>query len=425
MRPVSLNSMDVARAKPRGIPRGVAVALGGVVLAIGAAVALISLTRTGGGVAVDRASVVTDTAKLGTLSRSISAAGALAPQEVHIVAAEQPGTVESVFVKPGAYVTAQTPIANLSNPDLGAAAVAARSSVDVAQADLVSAEQQAKTAALAQRWAYTSAQAQAEMDQTNFSVDQQLHRQGYIADQTYRIASIKATQSTAQFVIARSQIGVDAAEQDAKIAAAQAELAQAQAQLQAKEAEVGALIVRARTAGIVQSVAVDPGARVDAGTELARVADQHDLKAALQVPEGQVHSVNIGMPVLVDTGNGSVTGHVARIAPSAQDGSVAVDVSFTGALPAGARPDLNVDGTIELQRLRGVLSIARPAEAADNTSVSLYKVDPRTSLARQVQVRLGAGSTDRIEVLGGLAAGDEVIVSDTSAYGGAPLLRLH
>jgi HlyD family secretion protein len=425
MRPVSLNSMDVARAKPRRIPRGVALALGGVVLAIGAVVALISLTRSTSGVAVDRASVVTDTVKLGTLSRSIPASGALAPQQIHIVAAAQPGTVESVFVKPGAYVTVQTPIARLSNPDLDAAIVAARSSVDVAEADLVSAEQQAKAAALAQRSAYASAQAQAEMDQTNLSVDAQLHRQGYIADYTYRIAAIKATQSNAQFGLAHSQIGVDAAEQDAKIAAAQAELVQAQAQLRAKETEADALVVRAHTAGIVQSVAVDPGARVDAGIELARVADQHDLKAVLQVPEGQVHSVNIGMPVLVNTGNGTVTGDVARIAPSAQDGSVAVDVSFAGALPAGARPDLNVDGTIELQTLRGVLSIARPTEAADNTTVSLYKVNPRTSLARQAQVRLGVGSTDRIEVLGGLAAGDEVIVSDTSAYGDAPLLRLH
>jgi HlyD family secretion protein len=425
MRPASLNSMDVARAKPRRIPRGVAVALSGVVLAIGAIVALNSLTRTGGGVAVDRASVVTDTVKLGTLSRSISASGALAPQEVHIVAALQPGTVENVFVKPGAYVMAQTPIARLSNPDLDAALVATRSSVDVAEADLVSAQQQAKAAALAQRSAYTSAQAQAEMDQTDLSADEQLHRQAYIADQTYRIALIKATQSKAQFVLAHAQIGVDAAEQGAKIAAAQAELVQAQAQLQAKEAEVDALVVRARTAGIVQSVAVDPGARVDAGTELARVADQHDLKAVLQVPEGQVHSVNIGMPGLIDTGNGTVTGRVARIAPSAQDGSVAVDVSFAGALPAGARPDLNVDGTIEMQTLRGVLSIVRPAEAADNTTVSLYKVDPHTSLARQVQVRLGVGSADRVEILAGLAAGDEVIVSDTSAYGSVPLLRLH
>ena len=425
MKPVSPNSMDVARVKPRGMPRSVPVILAGVVFAVVAVAGLISLTRTAGGVVVDRASVVTDIVELGTLSRSISASGTLAPQEVHVVAAVQPGTVESVFLKPGANVTVQTPIARLSNPDLDAAIVAARSSVDVAKADLISAEQQAKAAALAQRSAYVSAQAQAEMDETNLSVGEQLRRQGYIADQTYRVALIKATQSKAQFELAHSQIGVDAAEQDAKVAAARAELVQAQAQLQAKETEVDALVVRARTAGIVQTVAVDPGARVDAGTELARVADVHDLKAVLQVPEAPVHSVNVGMAALVDTGNGIVTGHVARIAPAAQDGSVAVDVSFKGALPVGARPDLNVDGKIELQTLRDVLSIARPAAAADDSTVTVYKVDPRTSLARRVRIRLGVGSADRIEVLAGLAAGDEVIVSDTSAYGGVPLLRLH
>jgi len=263
------------------------------------------------------------------------------------------------------------------------------------------------------------------MDTTNVSGEAELHREGYVADQTYRIAQIKAAESQAQLTVAHAQIGVDASEQDAKVAAAQAELAQAQAQLQAKEAEVDALTTRARSAGVVQSVAVDPGARVDVGTELARIADQRALKAVLQVPEGQVHSVAIGMPVRIDTGNGIVTGNIARIAPSAQDGSVAVDVSFSSDLPPGARPDLNVDGTIDLQTLRDVLSIARPAGAADDTIVSLYKVDPRTSQARLVQVRLGVGSTDRIEVLSGLVPGDTVIVSDTSAYGGAPLLRLH
>jgi HlyD family secretion protein len=425
MRPAAVDNMDVARVKSRGLPRGAVLALTAALLIAAAAAALTSLTRTGGVIAVDRSSVVTDTVRRGDLARLIAASGALAPQDVHIVAAVEPGIVESVFVKPGASVSAQTPIVRLSNPDLDAAAIAARSAVDVARADLVSAEQQAKEAALAQRSAYTSAQAQADMDTTNVASNAALHREGYIADQTYRIAQIKATQSQAQLVLAHAQIGVDAAEQNAKIAAAQAELAQAQAQLQAKEAEVGALTLRAHSAGVVQSVAVDSGARLDIGTEVVRVADQHDLKAVLQVPENQVHAVSVGMPVQVDTGNGLAVGRVARIAPSAQDGSVAVDVGFTGALPPGSRPDLSVDGTIELQTLGNVLSIARPAGAADDTTVALYKLDTRASEARAVQVHLGVGSTDRIEVLGGLAAGDTVIVSDTSAYGETPLLRFH
>ncbi|HTZ53795.1 MAG TPA: efflux RND transporter periplasmic adaptor subunit [Candidatus Acidoferrum sp.] len=425
MRPHAIDEMDVARPKTRTLSRGAAIGLTVVLLFVAAGIALLSLTRTGGGIVVDRASVVTDIVRRGDLDRAVAASGALAPQEVHIVAAVQPGIVEIVFVKPGADVTASTPIARLSNPELDADVISARSAVDVARADLASAQQQAQASSLAQQSAYTSARAQSEMDTTNVSGEAELHREGYIADQTYRIAQIKATQSKDQLSVAHAQIGVDAADQDAKVAAAQAQLDQASALLQAKEAEVETLMVRARSSGIVQSVAIDPGARVDAGTEIARVADQHDLKAVLQVPEGQVHAVAIGMPVSVDTGNGTVMGHVARIAPSAQDGSVAVDVAFTTALPGGARPDLNVDGTIDLQTLRNVLSIARPAGAADNSVVSLYRLDPRSNQARLVLVHLGVGSTDRIQILDGISAGDIVIVSDTSAYGGAPLLRLH
>jgi HlyD family secretion protein len=425
MRPVAVGEMDVARTKTRKLSRGVAIALTAALLIVAAAAALFSLTRTGGGIVVERASIVTDAVRHGDLDRSISASGALAPQEVHIVAVVQPGIVESVFVKPGANVIAGTPIAQLTNADLDADVVTARSAVDVARADLASAQQQARASALAQQSAYTSARAQSDMDTTNVSGEAELHREGYIADQTYRIAQIKAGQSKDQLTVAHSQIGVDASEQIAKVAAAQAQLDQAQAQLQAKQAEVEALTVRAHSSGIVQSVAIDPGARVDTGTELARVADQRDLKAVLQVPEGQAHAVTIGMPVRVDTGNGILTGRVARIAPSAQDGSVAVDVSFIGALPAGARPDLNVDGTIDLQTLHDVLSIARPAGAADNSTVGLYRLDAGSSQARLVQVHLGVGSTDRIQVLDGISAGDVVIVSDTSAYGGAPQLRLH
>ncbi len=425
MKPVAVDNMDVARAKSRGLPRGIVVILTVALLTAAVVAALISLMRSGGGTVVERSSIVTDTVRRGDLDRSVSASGALAPQEVHIVAAVQPGIVETVFVKPGANVVAGTPIARMSNPDLDADVVSARTAVDVARANLTSAQQQARESAFAQQSAYTSARAQSEMDTTNVSGEEELHREGYIADQTYRIAQIKAAQSKDQLGLAHAQIGVDAADQNAKIAAAQAQLDQASAILQAKAAEVDTLMVRARSSGIVQSVAIDPGARVDVGTEIARVADQHDLKAVLQVPENQVHAVNIGMPAQIDTGNGVATGRVARIAPSAQDGSVAVDVGFTGALPPGSRPDLSVDGTIELQTLRNVLSIARPAGAADNSSVTLYKLDARGSQAHAVQVRLGVGSTDRIEVLDGLAAGDTVIVSDTSAYGGAPLLRLH
>jgi HlyD family secretion protein len=425
MRSASFDGMDVVRDKKRRFPRSAIAAAGIALLIVATAGSWYLLARTGGGVTVDRSGVVTDAARRGNLDRSISAAGTLAPQDVHIVAAVQSGVVESVFVKPGSGVVTGAAIARLSNPDLDADVVSAQAAVEVARANLVSAQQQARASALAQRSTYTSARAQSEMDESIENSDTELHRQGYIADQTYRIAQIKAGQSHDQMGVADAQIDVDSANQAAKIAAARAQFDQAAAQLTAKRAEVEALIVRARSSGVVQSVAVDPGARVDAGAELARVADQQNLKAVLQVPEEQARAVALCMPTRVAIGDEVAYGRVARIAPSAQDGSVAVDVAFSASLSAGARPDVNVDGTIELQTLRNVLSIARPAGAADNASATLYRLESGSSQARLTHVALGSGSADRIQVISGLHAGDVVIVSDMSAYGGTPVLRLH
>jgi HlyD family secretion protein len=425
MRSALISGMDVRRARKRGLPRWAPI--GGIaVLAVATVIALKSLASLGGaGIGVDRSTVVTDVVQRGTLERSISAAGTLAPQEIHVVAATQAGIVDYVLVKPGASVLAGTPVARMSNPELDSAVVGARAAVDVARAQLRSAQSQAQAANLAQRSAYRTALAQARVDSTDFEGLQGLRRDGFVAEQTYQIASIKASESASQATLARAQIGVSASAQAADVAAAQAQLDQASAQLAAKETEVTSLLVCARTPGVVQSVAIDPGARVDAGGELARIADERDLKAVLQVPEGQVPSVAVGMPVLIDAGNGVATGRVAHVAPAAENGCVAVDVSFAGQLPAGARPDLNVDGTIELQRLPDVLSITRPANATDGETTQLYRIDTRTNIARLVGVKLGRGSSDRIEVLSGLTAGDAVIVSDSSAYNGAPTLRLH
>jgi HlyD family secretion protein len=426
MRSALIGGMDSPRPRKRSLPRWVSIIVGPIGLAAVAVIALKSLAGLGdAGVSVDRTTIVTDVVQRGTFERSISAAGTLAPQEVHVVAATQAGIVDAVFVKPGASVVAGTPVAGMSNPELDAAVVAARAAVDVARAQLRNAQAQAQAASLAQRSTYTTALAQARIDGTDLQTARGLHRNGFIAEQTYQIASIKASESAAQADVARAQVGVSASAQAADVAVAQAQLDQASAQLAVRETEVKALLVRAHTPGIVQSVAIDPGARVDAGAELARTADERNLKAVLQVPEGQVPSITLGMPVHVDTSNGVATGRVSHVAPAAENGSVAVDVLFAGPLPDGARPQLNVDGTIEQQKLPEVLSIARPAGASDGEIMQLYRIDPRTNLAHLVRVKLGLGSNDRIEVLSSLAAGDTVIVSDTSAYNGASTLRLH
>jgi HlyD family secretion protein len=400
---------------------------GGIVtlVALAAAGTFSLLHAADGAVLVDRSTIVTDVVQRGTLERSISAAGSLAAEDVHVVSAVEPGVVATVDVKPGAAVRAGDSIARLENPDLDAAVIDARSSLTVAQAQLASAQEQAAASALTQQSALAQDQAQMQEDVTNAESLATLHRGGMVADSTFRIAQIHAATSQRQVQIGRAEVSVGAADARARVAAAQAEVDRASALLDAREAQLAALTVRARAAGVVQTVAVEPGAHVDVGAQLAQIADQRALEAVLAVAESEAHDVVIGMTVLVDTGNGTATGHVTRIAPTAQNGSVAVDVRFDRSLPPGARPDLTVDGTIELERIPDAVYVARPAGVADDSTADVYRLDASGTRAALARVSFGRGSNDRIEVRSGLAPGDGIIISDTSSYGGRGSLRFH
>jgi HlyD family secretion protein len=420
-----VNAMDVPRAAVSRARRylGVGIVAGLMLAAIGAAVTLI---RPGAsGVAVDRSTIVVDTAKSGTLTISVAAAGILSAENVHVVDAIEPGVVQNLDVKPGSVVAPGDVIARMQDPETEASLVQASSAVQVAEAQLHSAQAQSQASALAQKAALATAQAQMQVDSTNFGTLEQLHHSGYVADATYQIATIKRNESRREAAISRSQIGVDAADQSARVAAAQAQLDNARAVVSAKLEEASALVVRAAIPGIVQSIAVDPGARLDAGAEIATIADTSTLKAVLQVPETQVHDLYVGMRCDVDTGNGIAAGRIERIAPTANNGSVAVDVTLVRRLPAGARPSLNVNATIIVASIVRAISILRPAGASDNSAVELYRIAPGGTRAELVPVRLGRGSVDRVQVLSGLRAGDTVIVSDMSGYGGRPSLAIH
>jgi multidrug efflux pump subunit AcrA (membrane-fusion protein) len=416
--------MDVVRERKRGIPKYAYTLVGVLVLAGLVAWALTSLTRTHAGTVVDKSTLVTDMARRGTLVRSVSAQGAFAPERVRVASATQAGVVNQIFVKAGSRVGPGTIIAQMENPALDAQVTDARSAVQVAQANLASARQQAQAAVLTQQTAVSDAQAQMEANVLQARSLNELHRKGLVADMQYQQAVIQAKKSTNDVRASRAQVGVTAADTQAKVAAAQAQLDQAQAQLIADEAQVNALTVRAATSGIVQSVDVDPGMSVAQNTTIARIADTRDLKAVLQVAESDVHAVVPGMSVRIDTGNGIVTGRVARIAPSAQNGTVAVDVTFARSLPPGARPDANVDGTIEIATIPDAISIARPAGASDGSTIDVFKIVDGGTRAVRVRVRLGQGSNDRVQVVSGLAPGDTVIVSDMSTYQDATELRL-
>jgi HlyD family secretion protein len=417
-------SMDIVRERKSGIPKYAYTVAGIAVLIAVGAWALSSLTHSHAGTVVDKSTMVMDVARRGTLLRAVSAQGAFAPERVRVASATQAGVVNQIFVKAGSRVEPGTIVAQMQNPALDAQVVDARSALQVAQANLASARQQAQAAVLTQQTAVSDVQSQMEANVLQAKSLTELHRQGLVGDVAYQQAQIQAKKSGNDLRASRAQVNVTAADTRAKVAAAQAQVDQAAAQLAADEAQVSALTVRSATTGIVQSVDVDPGMSVAQNTAIARIADTRDLKAVLQVAESDVHAVVAGMAVRIDTGEGNVMGRVARIAPSAQNGTVAVDVTFSRSLPPGARPDANVDGTIEIANIPNAISIARPAGASDESTLDIFKVVDGGTRAVRVRVHLGQGSNDRVQVTSGLVPGDAVIVSDMSTYQDQIDLRL-
>jgi HlyD family secretion protein len=418
-------TMDVARPRRLRLPRYAAQLGGALVLCALAAYALSALTRThAGGAAVDRSLLVTDTVRRGTFVRTVAAQGAFRPDVVRIASATQSGVVDALFVKPGSRVTPGMPIARMENPALVAVAEGARAQLDVARANLASARQQARALQLTQRTALADAQAQAEQSALQARALGSLHASGLVPDLQFEQARIAAKKSAGDVTLSRAQLAVADSDAVAKVAAARAQVTQAAAQLAAAQADVAALTVRAAVAGIVQDVVVDPGSSVAQNTAIARVADTRSLKAVLQVPENDVRAVAVGMRARVDAGGGAAWGRVARLAPAAQNGTVAVDVTFARRVPNGARPDASFDAAIEIARTPSAVTLARPAAASDGATLELFKLIDGGTRAVRVPVRLGSGSSDRVQVLSGVSPGDVVIVSDTSAFSDQTEVRL-
>jgi HlyD family secretion protein len=371
-----------------------------------------------------RASLVTDVVRRGELVRSVRAPGTLVAERVRVAASTADGTVETIPVRVGSVVVPGTTIATMRNPDLDAAVVDASAQLGAAQAELRSAREEANAAQLDQEAALRAAIANARQTREQARSSDELHAQGLIADVQYRLARIKDDAAQDEVALGRRKVGVAAAQARAKAAVAQAKVDQLAALLQARRAQLATLVVRAGASGVVQSLQVERGARVAAGTQIARIVDQHDLKATLQVPEAEIREVVPGLSAAVELQNTTVRGHVARVDPAAQNGAIAVDVNLDGALPDGARPDLQVEGTVVFERLHGVVSIARPVNAADNAAVDLYTLTGGGARAVRARVRLGRGSLERVQVVSGLAPGATVIVSDTSSFQDAPALRV-
>ncbi len=408
--------MDVIRQRRSRLPRAVYLGVAALLVAAGLVWALRGINPHSGSAVVDRATLVTDVARRGTLVRSVSAQGTFMPDRVRVVSATQNGVIDQIFVKPGSVVSPGATIAQMTNPALDAATSDAQAQLAVARADLESAQQQARTERLTQQSTFDNAQAQMEQSALQARSLETLHRRGLVADVQYRQAIIASRKDTNDVRIQQAQLGAASADAIAKVSAAEARVVQAQAALSADRAQVAALTVRSASSGIIQSVEVDPGTSVAQNAVIAHVADASSLKAVLQVAEGDVHSVSVGMRAGIDTGNGVFEGRVSRVAPAAENGTVATDVTFAHPLPRGVRAETNVDGIVYISSIPDAVSIARPAGAADDSTVELFKVTDGGKSAVRVRLRLGRGSAERVAVLSGLEPGDTAIVSDMSSY---------
>jgi HlyD family secretion protein len=366
--------------------------------------------------AVERQSVLIDTVKRGAMVFQVRGTGTLVPVDVRMITAQVPCKVERILLYPGTRVTEESVIAELSSPELQQAAVDALWQTRRAEADY-------EIDRLNQRATLDSTRANAREASAILQAAQRLRKEGLQSDLDVLRAQVRADEITGRLAAEEARAGLFES-RDGKVAPARARLEQARALYALKQEQVASLKVRAGMAGILQQVLVQVGQQLAAGASLAKVAKPMPLKAELRVSETQAKDILIGQPVDIDTRNGVVKGRVIRIDPAVQNGTVTVDASLEGELPRGARPDLSVEGVIELDRADHGLFVGRPVQAQAHGSISLFRLNPDGVEATRVRVRLGRGSVSSIEIVDGLKPGDQIVLSDTSAWDAADRIRL-
>jgi len=375
---------------------------------------------------VDRGTLVIDTVKRGGMLRQVRGLGTLVPEDFRWIPAATDGRVERIVVLPGSIVTPSTVILELSNPELEMQALDAESQLRAAEAQYAELKVRLQSQHLDQQAAAASVQADYAQAKMRADTDQQLAEQGLVADLNRKISRVAADQLENRNRIEQQRLSIAGEAIKAQLAGMQAQVEQKRVLARLRRDQVKALAVRAGIGGTLQQVPVEYGQHVSPGTILAKVAEQNRLKAVIKVAETQARDIQIGQPTTIDTRNGIVEGKVTRVDPAAQNGTVTVDVSLTGELPKGARPDLSVDGTIELERLENVLYVGRPAQGGQGPGpIGLFKLDEGGSTATRVTARLGRASVSTVEVVGGLKEGDQVVLSDTSAYDAVDRIRLN
>jgi HlyD family secretion protein len=373
---------------------------------------------------VERAVVWPDTVKRGPMVRQVRGLGTLTPEDIRWIPATTQGRVEKIILRPGTRVTANDVILELTNPQLEQQLQDATLKLQAAEAGLANTKVQLNNDLLQQKAAAANMEADYNKAKMQAQMNEALAKDQLVSDLVLKQSQVDAEQLSVRNQISKEQLASKAESMRAQLAVQQSLVDQARALLRLTQQQRDELKVRAGLDGMLQLVPVEVGQQVAPGTNLARVANPSRLKAEIKIAETQAKDIQLGQKAEVDTRNGIVEGRVARIDPSVINGTRTVDVTLMGDLPKGAVPDLSVDGTIELERLNDVLFMGRPAFGQDQSTVGLFKIGSDGVEAERTQVKLGRSSVNTIEILAGLKVGDQVILSDMSAYDAYDRIRL-
>ena len=318
----------------------------------------------------------------------------------------------------------RTVIVELRNPELEQTAIEAHLQLDAGEARYRSRAVELDSQRLSQQAALATVEAELTQARLQLEADRELAGRGLVSDLTLKQSQARAQELETRYELEQERLQIETESVEAQLAVEQADVESLKTLWQLRLDQVADLKVRAGIAGVLQQVPLDEGQRVTTGTNLARVGDPSVLKAELRIAETQAKDIQIGQPAEIDTRNGVIPGHVVRIDPAVENGTVTVDVTLDGPLPKGARPDLTVDGTIELERLDDVIYVGRPVFGQEDSVVSLFRLDVEGDEAQRVTVGLGRASVNTIEVREGLTPGDRVVLSDMSAWDAFDRVRL-
>ena len=413
--------MDIPRAarsrKPRYLIAGVAIAV------IATLVAWVG-TLDPADATVDRASLVIDSVRRGDIVREVRGPGTLVPERIRLISAVTSARIDRIVAQPGQVVTAESVLLEMSNPDVQIEALQAQQALSEAESRLADLRVQLEGGRLAQEGIVASMKTQNVSAIQERTAADTLIAGRMISQFEYNNRRATAEELNTRLRLEQQRLALLTESAESQLAAQRRQIQRLQAIATFQQNRVQTMVVRAGEEGVLQDLTLQPGQWVNAGTTLGRVVQPGKLKAVLRIGETQARDIAIGQPAVVDTRNGLVNGHVSRMDPGAQGGTVTIDVSIDGPVPPGARPDLNIDGTVQLERMRNVLFTGRPTFVNENAVMGLYRVDPDGKTASRVQVRVGRVSSSSIEILQGLEPGDRIVVSEVQLPDGTDRFRI-